>query len=79
MIYPDVTVEEWCSKHLSLKLALPAHCDCGQAAELKPFITKAVLGLSATPCRCGDPHPFSACLLRDSDLKDSLLSALLSL
>jgi hypothetical protein len=81
MIYPDVTVEEWCKRHPALRATLPALCICGrEVLKLRPYLAQASLGLtSAEGCGCGRPRPYTASVVRDPELRDGLLKALSSL
>jgi hypothetical protein len=80
MLYPDVTVEEWCKRYPALERYLPAFCLCGRSVNvLKPYVAKNTLGLSSEACVCGRARPFSAAIFRDESLKEELLSALFAL
>lgn len=55
MIFVNVTLEEWLSKHPDLKI-IEETCDgCGREIKAtRPFVTKGYAGLRGTDCDCGN-------------------------
>jgi hypothetical protein len=54
MIFPDVTTEDFLSKHDELKV-IEGFCDhCGTSMKTTiPFIEKGAVGLVSPKCKCG--------------------------
>lgn len=65
MIYPDVTVEEWCQRY---KIELRAlECLCGvKSIPDRPFASVKWVGVLVSRCQaCGRYEPAQSCVHRD--------------
>jgi hypothetical protein len=59
MIFPDVSVENWCKKHnLEVRQCVCPNCGYRQTIDI-PFITKECVGLVAPLHDCGEQYQAS--------------------
>ena len=72
MIYPDVTVEEWCRRY-DLSVEKDRCPKCRKAIYTsRPFIEKGFVGLIAPKCSCGYDSGFSVQEVRPNFLESLL-------
>lgn len=80
MIYPDVSIEEWLSKHKGLKVSIGKCNSCG--AELRstvPFLFKYGVGLESPKCPCGSGTNKCATMLVTNEQEVERWNEILSL
>lgn len=56
LFFLDTNIDDFLSKYPTLKRELPSLCDCGNLLNnLKPYMTKRMVGIHASGCSCGIP------------------------
>jgi hypothetical protein len=75
VIYPQVTVEEWCKRYPALAVVKrPCRACRKQRLACVPFIEREWVGLRSAACPCGKGQSLSVSTLRPSSQLNSLMS-----
>lgn len=54
MIYPEKSVEDWCSRYPAIQVASCTCIDCGGLIiSSRPYLARDYAGLESPPCACG--------------------------
>jgi hypothetical protein len=71
MLYPDVTVEEWCRRYPGLEVREVSckHCSLPFVINV-PFLSADFVGFEVKVCpHCGSEHKAATALIRSNQLK----------
>jgi hypothetical protein len=73
MIFPNVSVEDWCEQYPGLSRVAEECPDCGRlSTPTIPYISHNFVGITCPPCPCGNEGPFRVFQARSKEMKEKM-------